>query len=40
VETTAVTTQDMEMTEVIHQGLQRKQLLPETHLMDTGYVNG
>ena len=34
------TTQDMEMTPVIHQKLEQKQLLPETHLMDTGYVDG
>ncbi len=40
VETTASTTQDMEMTPVIHQKLEQKQLLPETHLMDTGYVDG
>jgi transposase len=30
----------MEMTEVIHQALERKQLLPYEHLMDTGYVDG
>jgi transposase len=35
-ETTTATTQDMEMTEVIHQELEHKQLLPETHLMDAG----
>jgi transposase len=36
VETTPATTQDMEMTEVIHQGLEHKQLLPSEHFMDTG----
>ncbi|HXQ38732.1 MAG TPA: IS1182 family transposase, partial [Anaerolineales bacterium] len=40
VETTPATTQDMEMTEVIHQELEHKQLLPSEHLMDTGYVDG
>ncbi len=40
VETTASTTQDMEMTNVIHQELERKQLLPSEHVMDTGYVDG
>jgi len=40
VETTSATTQDMEMTEVLHQALERKQLLPSEHLMDTGYVDG
>jgi transposase len=40
VETTPATTQDIEMTEVIHQELERKQLLPSEHFMDTGYVDG
>src|SRR2546429_6089709 len=40
VETTESTTQDMEMTNVIHQELEHKQLLPSEHLMDTGYVDG
>lgn len=40
VETTPATTQDIEMTEVIHQGLEGKQLLPGEHFMDTGYVDG
>lgn len=40
VETTAATTQDMEMTNVIHQELAHKHLLPAEHLMDTGYVDG
>ena len=40
VETTAATTQDMEMTGVIHEALDRKQLLPSEQYMDTGYVDG
>ena len=40
VETTEATKQDMEMTDVIHQELEHKQLLPKTHFTDTGYVNG
>jgi transposase len=40
VETTPATTQDIEMTEEIHQGLERKHLLPSEHFMDTGYVDG
>ena len=40
VETTSSTTQDMEMTDVIHQELESKQLLPSDHYMDTGYVDG
>jgi transposase len=40
VETTPAPTQDIEMTNVIHEGLECKQLLPETHFMDTGYVDG
>jgi transposase len=40
VETTKSTKQDMEMTGVIHQGLERKQLLPSEHYMDAGYVDG
>jgi transposase len=40
VETTPATTQDMEMTNVIHEELERKQLLPSEHFMDTGYVDG
>jgi transposase len=40
VETTPTTTQDMEMTGTIHQGLASKQLLPAEHAMDTGYVDG
>jgi transposase len=40
VETTPATTQDIEMTEIIHQELEHKQLLPGEHFMDTGYVDG
>ncbi len=40
VETTPATTQDMEMTEPIHQRLSEKHLLPAEHAMDTGYVDG
>src|SRR2546423_557470 len=40
VETTPATTQDMEMTEPIHQALADKHLLPAEHAMDTGYVDG
>lgn len=40
VETTAATTQDIEVTEPIHQALAQKHLLPSSHTMDTGYVDG
>lgn len=40
VETTSATTQDIELTEVIHQELESKHLLPSEHFMDTGYVDG
>lgn len=40
VETTQATKQDMEMTDVIHQDLDNKQLLPSEHFTDTGYVDG
>lgn len=40
VETTQTTTHDMNMTEVIHENLERKQLLPKEHLMDAGYIDG
>jgi transposase len=40
VETTSSTTQDMEMTDVIHQDLESKQLLPSEHFTDAGYVDG
>jgi transposase len=39
VHTTLATTQDVSCTEEIHQGLQGKDLLPQTHLVDTGYVD-
>src|SRR5947207_1675252 len=40
VETTSSTKQDMELTGVIHQALDSKQLLPDEHFMDAGYIDG
>jgi transposase len=37
VHTTVATTQDVSCTKDIHQGLRGKNLLPGTHLVDTGY---
>jgi transposase len=39
VETTPATTQDEQVTDTIHQALEAKELLPEEHLVDRGYVN-
>lgn len=39
VETTASTVQDVQVTESIHQSLKKKGLLPEEHLVDSGYVD-
>lgn len=39
VETTSATTQDEQVTDAIHQGLEAKGLLPGEHLLDRGYVN-
>jgi transposase len=39
VHTTVATTQDVSCTQEIHQGLKGKDLLPRTHLVDTGYVD-
>jgi transposase len=39
VHTTVATTQDVSCTKDIHQGLRGKDLLPGTHLVDTGYVD-
>jgi transposase len=39
VETTPATTGDVEMTQMIHQALAQKNLLPEEHIVDTGYVD-
>lgn len=39
VETTPATTQDSQMTATIHRRLAEKGLLPETHLVDAGYVD-
>lgn len=40
VETTPAPTADRELTEELHQKLDRKQLLPDAHLMDAGYLDG
>ena len=39
VETTLATTNDVEVTPTIHQSLFQKQLLPQEHLLDTGYID-
>jgi Transposase DDE domain len=39
VETTKASVTDDAVTERIHEALQEKQLLPETHVVDTGYVD-
>lgn len=39
VETTAATTADGEVTPKVHQELKEKGLLPETHIVDTGYLD-
>ncbi|GAC1364086.1 MAG: hypothetical protein NVSMB44_22700 [Ktedonobacteraceae bacterium] len=39
VETTKATVQDVEMTERIHQALEKKKLLPEEHFLDAGYID-
>jgi transposase len=39
VETTQATVQDVELTEHIHQALEKKQLLPVEHFLDAGYVD-
>jgi transposase len=39
VETTPGTTQDVSVTETIHEHLEDKDLLPEQHLVDAGYVD-
>ena len=39
VETTSATTNDVEVTPTIHQSLAQKQLLPQEHLLDTGYLD-
>lgn len=40
VETTVATEQDIEVVEVIHHGLQQQALLPDQHLLDSGYISG
>jgi len=39
VETTPATTQDVQMTDPIHQALEAKNLLPKEHFLDRGYVD-
>lgn len=39
VETTAATTNDVKVTDAIHQGLRRRRLLPQVHIVDAGYVS-
>jgi transposase len=39
VETTVATIADADMTEKIHESLARKQLLPQEHFVDTGFVD-
>jgi len=39
VETTAAAVTDVTMTEPIHHALADKQLVPDTHIVDAGYVN-
>jgi transposase len=39
VETTVATDQDIEVVEPIHQRLQQQALLPDEHLLDSGYVS-
>ena len=39
VETTPATTVDVDVTPRIHQSLAEKQLLPQQHLLDTGYID-
>ena len=40
VETTPATTHEINLTEVVHQGLAAKGLLPAEHCVDTAYVDG
>ncbi len=39
VETTVATTQDVDALDAIHQGLDRQCILPDDHLVDSGYVS-
>ncbi|MBD2248510.1 hypothetical protein H6G26_34835 [Nostoc sp. FACHB-888] len=39
VETTPATTSDVEITQIIHQTLADKNLLPNEHIVDIGYVD-
>jgi transposase len=40
VQTTAATTQDVEVVETIHQALARRGVTPATHLVDLAYISG
>lgn len=40
VETTTATTNDVEVTDTIHEHLAARKLLPREHLLDTGYLSG
>jgi transposase len=39
VETTSATTADVDVTDTIHRALERKDLLPSEHYVDTGYID-
>lgn len=39
VETTPAPTHDVQATPLVHEALKNKDLLPETHVVDTGYLN-
>jgi len=39
VQTTDATASDMKQTQVVHEDLSRRHLLPQTHLVDAGYVD-
>jgi transposase len=39
VETTGASLSDIHQTEIAHQALEKKQLLPEQHLVDTGFID-
>lgn len=39
VQTTDATATDMKQTQLVHEELKRRQLLPQTHLVDAGYVD-
>ncbi|HEX6479308.1 MAG TPA: hypothetical protein VF043_10715 [Ktedonobacteraceae bacterium] len=39
VQTTDATATDMKQTQLVHEELERRHLLPQTHLVDAGYVD-